>query len=53
MSSLSMASRGAGGAYRHMEKPRLATVEGGTTKPLMEIAPTNRRICWKLVIGGE
>jgi hypothetical protein len=53
MSLSSMASRGAAGAYRQVEEPRLAAVEGGTTKPLMEIAPADRRICWNLVAGGK
>jgi hypothetical protein len=53
MSSPSMASRGVGGTYREMEGPRLASVEGGTTKLLMEIAPDDQRICRNLITGGE
>jgi hypothetical protein len=31
----------------------LASVDGGTTKLLMEIAPDDQRISWNLITDGE
>jgi hypothetical protein len=46
MSSLTVSSKCAHGAYSRMEGPSRATVEDGSTEPCRRHTPSNRRMFW-------